>query len=295
MITAPGFYELTAAEYHADPCEHPSLSSSLAVDLVTKSPAHARLKHPKLTPRKTSSEETEAMSFGSVVHELLLGKGGGFAVWEGDSWRGTAAASFRELAKSQGKTAIKQADIDRANELAKNVRAQLDSFGLGYVLSEGISEQVAVWEDRGQFCRAMYDKHIPDRREIWDIKTTGKLAHPEQIARTVASMNYDMRSEFYLMGAEKLTGIPARNGGYGYCFLFIETEEPFSVVPCFLDEAFRTRGKLRANQAIDTWVRCMETSIWPGYVSGTVEIAAPGWVDYEIEETGITTSGARIA
>lgn len=290
------FYKLAAKEYHADPCPTPSLSSSVAVDLVTKSPAHARLRHPRLCPatEETATEETGAMSFGSVVHELLLGEGGGFAIWEGDSWRGKEASVFRACAIEAGQSPIKRADYARANTLAESAREQLKAFGLDYVFKEGVSEHVAIWQDGGHYMRAMFDRHIPERREIWDIKTTGKLAHPEQIARTVAAMNYDMRSEFYLMGAEKITGIPARKGGYGFCFLFIETEPPFAVVPCFLDEAFRTRGRMRAKEAIDIWVRCMDSGKWPSYVNGPVEIAAPGWVDHEIEETGISASGAQI-
>lgn len=291
-----GFHDSApAAIYHGDPTPTPSLSSSLAVDLINRSPAHARLNHPRLTPNTSGKKETAGMSFGSVMHELLLGKGGGFSVWEGSDWRGKAAGEFWDTAIASGKSPIKQADYDRAKEAVKSVRGQLASWDLEYVLHEGVSEHVAIWQDRGQYMRSMFDKHIPERREIWDIKTTETNIHPEKISRHIANMDYDMRSEFYLMGAEKLTGIPARKGGYGYCFLFIEVQPPFSVVPCYLDEAFRTRGKLNANRAIDTWARCMETGFWPGFVNKPVEIAAPGWVDYEIEETGISSSGAKIA
>lgn len=296
MISQPGFYELTAAEYHADPCETPSLSSSLAATIITQSPAHARLKHPRLTSIKRAEEETEAMGFGSVVHELALGKGGGFAIYEGETWRSNDAKALREHAKAGGKTPIKRADFDRAEKLMVSVRAQLKSFGLEYILDEGKSEQVAIWRNGEHCLRAMFDNWIQERNLIVDIKITSKSAHPEQISRAIANMNYDLRSEFYLMGAEKLIGIPARKGGLGYIFLFVETEPPFSVVPCFLDDAYRARGKRRAQEAIDTWCRCMDSGEWPGYVNGPVEIAAPGWVDYELDDSEITTSsGIKIA
>lgn len=292
VIDKPGFYDMPAADYHRDPCIAPSLSSSIAAELVVRSPAHAWLKHPRLNPaaEETAAEETAAMSFGSVVHELALGCGSGFAVWERETWRGNAAEEFRESAIRAGKTPIKIADHERATNAVKRIRAQLESMGLGYVLTEGKSEQVAVWKQGGQWMRAMFDRWIPERGEIWDIKTTGKSAHPEQVARIIPAMNYDLRSEFYLMGAEALTGKPAAHGGLGYQFLFVEVTEPFCITPCFVDAALRQRGRRRANEAITTWARCMETGIWPGYVSSPVEIAAPGWVDFEIEDSEIAAS-----
>lgn len=294
MISEPGFYEMPAQAYHADPCVKPSLSSSLAAEIVTRSPAHARLSHPRLCDGNTATKESPSLSFGSVVHELLLGKGGGFSLWEGDSWRGNDAATFRELSISNGMTPIKRADFDRANALAESVRRQCASMGIGYVFEEGKSEQVAVWKSGDHYMRAMFDRWLPERNEIWDIKTTSSIAHPENLSREIVKWHYDIRSEFYLMGAEKLTGIPSIRGGLGFLFLFVEVEPPFCVVPCYLDQTFKTRGRKLAQEAIDLWARSMETGHWPGYVNGAVEIAAPGWVEFEIEETGITPSGERI-
>lgn len=285
---------VTSARYHADCCVEPSLSSSIAADIITRSPLHARLRHPRLNPCAVGVEETESMSFGSVVHELALGRGGGFAVWEGDTWRGGLAQAFKENAAIKGQTAIKAADFARANAVVAAVHRQLIDMGLAYILEEGKSEQVAIWKRGGHWMRAMFDRWIPERGEIWDIKTTGKSAHPEQISRIVPTMNYDLRSEFYLMGAEAVTGIPAKKGGLGYQFLFVETEEPFCVTPCYLDQPLRERGRRRANQAMDKWAECMESGVWPGYVNGPQELNAPGWIDYEIEASEITTSGARI-
>lgn len=284
-VDKPGFIDnMTSAQYHADPCVTPSLSSSLAVTLVTKSPAHAFLEHPRLTQRIGDFESSDVMNFGSVVHELALGKGGGFAVWEGGDWRTSESKIFKLTAQSKGKTPIKKSDFDRAQKCVEAMRSQLEEMKLGYVLTEGKSEQVAVWKEGDQYARAMFDKWHPERNEIWDIKTTGKSVSPDWIRKAVASMNYDMRSEFYLRGASALTGIPARKGGLGYCFLFVETEPPFSVVPCYLDETFRERGRKRAQEAVDIWKRCMGSGEWPGYAKSVIEIAAPSWVAYELED-----------
>ena len=296
---AEGIHDgIPASVYHADPCPSPSLSSSAAADLLARSPAHVRLHHPRFRTAdgsRPADDETPAMAFGSVVHELALGKGGGFAVWTEETWRGKAAAEFRDSAVRAGQTPIKQADFDRAQAVVAAMRTQLDAMGLGYVLTEGKSEQVAVWKSGGQYCRAMFDRWLPERREIWDIKTTARSAHPDQIARLIPSMDYHTRSEFYLMGAEALTGLPSRAGGLGYQFLFVETSAPYCVTPCFLDLSLREHGRKRAQEAINIWSRCMETDNWPGYVSAPAEIAAPGWVNFEIEDSEITTTEGRIA
>jgi hypothetical protein len=42
------FLDVSTAEYHADPCAQPSLSASIARELIHKSPLHAWQVHPKL-------------------------------------------------------------------------------------------------------------------------------------------------------------------------------------------------------------------------------------------------------
>jgi hypothetical protein len=298
MLASPlteGFHDgIAAMDYHADCCPEPSLSSGAAVDILERSPAYVKHTHPKLSKSASPKHESAEMSFGSVVHELLLGKGAGFSVWEGDSWRGKDASTFWETSVAAGKSPIKRTELARAEAVADSVRFQLQAMSLGHVITEAKTEQVAIWKSGGHYMRAMFDLWHPNRNEIWDIKTVSRSAHPDQVKRTITAMNYHMRSEFYLMGAEAITGIPAIKGGLGFGFLFAETEPPFCVTPCFLDPIFRLHGRKLANEATDIWVRCLESGIWPGYVNGAVELQAPAWIDAEIEESGISASGSKL-
>jgi PDDEXK-like uncharacterized protein DUF3799 len=289
-----GFHSIPAAVYHGDPCRKPSLSSSVAAQIVNLSPAHVKASHPRLAKHPPQESANDGMSFGSVVHELLLREGGGFAVFPGKSWQGKEAAAFKLAAQLEGKTPIKKPDFARAQDLCSKVKRQLKAMRLSHVLTEGQSEVAAIWKDGPSWLRAMFDRWIPERGEIWDIKTTARSAAPSQIAKIIPALDYDLRSEFYLMGAEKLTGIPARKGGLGYCFLFVEVTPPFLITPCYMDLSLRARGRQRARKAIDLWATCMAKNKWPGYTKEPVEIAAPGWVDFEIEETGISASGDKI-
>src|SRR5688572_24266058 len=64
--------DITPADYHLDPCVTPSLSSSIAHTLVTKSPLHAWTEHPRFGALR--SESSKAQDEGSIIHKLLLGK-----------------------------------------------------------------------------------------------------------------------------------------------------------------------------------------------------------------------------
>ena len=72
-------HDITAADYHSDCCDEPSLSSSIAGLLIDQTPKHAWTAHPRLNPN-FKPESSPAMNLGSVAHELLLGKGGGFEI-----------------------------------------------------------------------------------------------------------------------------------------------------------------------------------------------------------------------
>jgi hypothetical protein len=270
-----GFHEMTAAQYHADPCVQPSLSSSVAATLINRSPLHAAFEHPRLSHAGGKKATTDEMDFGSVVHELVLGKGGGFAVWEGDTWRGKEAAAFWDAAISEGKTPTKKADHARAEIVAETLRNQTAAMGLGHIFSEGVSEQVSIWQEDGVWCRAMFDRWLRERGEIWDIKTMSESAHPKACAARVASMNYDMRSEFYLMGARK--NAPELQGKIKFGFLFVETKAPFAVTPAILNGEWNAIGVSKACRAISLWKQCLASGNWPSYCTEIQRLEAPAW------------------
>src|SRR5260221_5320495 len=51
MIDTPGLYDIADADYHADCCAVPSLSSSIVKLLDQQTPLHAWQAHPRLNPR----------------------------------------------------------------------------------------------------------------------------------------------------------------------------------------------------------------------------------------------------
>src|SRR4051812_35953025 len=71
MISTPGYYTLTLADYLAGACPEPELTTEIAHTLFYESPKHARLKHPRIMGQKPDA--TPRSDIGSAVHSLALG------------------------------------------------------------------------------------------------------------------------------------------------------------------------------------------------------------------------------
>ena len=71
MIDAPGIYDISAADYHADCCPEPSLSASVAQLLLKRSPRHAWYAHPGLNPN-FQPENKKQFDLPTAVHAMLL-------------------------------------------------------------------------------------------------------------------------------------------------------------------------------------------------------------------------------
>jgi len=293
MISKPGFYEMTAAEYHTDPCESPSLSSSVAwaiepSNMSAGSPKHGQMMHPKLGG--SGKQSTDAMRFGSICHAMMLGTGDAeFSLSPYDDYKTKVAREWRDAQIAAGKMPVKQPEMDAAKECVTAWSEQLKAFGLGEVIYKSRKECVIAWEDWGSigkvWCRAMLDIFCDETGDIWDIKTTSS-AHPKKVARKIVDEGLALRSEFYKRGVETL--LPELKGRTKFGFLFCQTEAPYLVTPVLqLDGRFRFIGKAQVQRSIDTFAQCLKTNSWPGYVTAPIQsMEAPTWAfKEEIEES----------
>ena len=289
-ITKPGFYEMIAAEYHADPCPAPSLSSSIAwaiepSNAAAGSPAHAKMVHPKLGGE--SKQSTDAMRFGSICHAMMLGVGSEFVLSPFDDYRSGKAREWRDAQIAAGKIPVKKAEQDAAFQCVQSWKNQLEMFGLGGLLDPAQSkfEQVVAWKEGDLWCRAMLDIFCAECPAIWDIKTTS-CAHPKKIARKIVDEGLALRSEFYKRGVESV--LPELKGRVKFGFLFCQTEEPYLVTPVMqLNGQFRHVGRMQCQRSIDTFARCLQINSWPGFVEYPIpQLECPTWCfKEEIEES----------
>jgi hypothetical protein len=271
----PGLYEFTTSEYHEDCCPEPSLSRGAIHTLLTKSPLHAWCEHPKLGGKKLL-KVTDEMDFGDVAHQLILRKGSGFAVYEGKDWRGKEAAAFWDEAIAAGKTPIKRKDMDRAEAMAQSVRRQLDAFGLERVFRDGLNEQVAVWKEGDTYARCLFDNVIPDLGEIWDLKTSSGSGHPDDIARKLPDLGYDLQDEWYSRGLAAVH--PELLGRVKFRFVFVETSYPYAITPYEIDGEGKAIATSKVLRGLRLWQKCTKEGVWPGYATGIVRGVTPEYM-----------------
>ncbi len=276
MISDPGVYDMKDAEYHADPCPAPSLSSSIAKILLTKTPAHAAHAHPRLNPAFEREDATK-FDVGSVAHDYTLRGEREFVVVEANDWRTKAAKEARAAALAEGVQPILEPQMEE-------VRKMWDALSEQYTFPPGLPERTLVWQEDDIWLRCKIDWLPGDAKLPADEFKTTTDASPEVWEPQVFRMGYDVQAAFYLRGLERL-------GHARPAFIWIvqETSAPYLVSQAALSPAGIHMAERKVAEAISIWRRCMQSSEWPGYPKQVAVITPPAWHEtkwLEREERG---------
>jgi len=267
----------TPAAYLEDPCDSPSLSSSIAHTLVTRSARHAWLEHPRLGAMKRKA--TAAMDEGTILHRLILGKGGEFEIINAPDFRQGWARTVRDEIREAGKIPLLMADFDRLRKVADLVRRRCNDEGFPFDGQSEVAVEFTEEHESGPvLCRCMFDHMRRDVHALYDLKKVA-TARPKDLERTLVERGLDIQAAAYRRAYEKLELDAA--GRTDFVLIFCETEEePYEVVPARLDGAFREIGAQRWARAVDLWARMLACGEWPwpGYTDGAVTLNPPGWV-----------------
>jgi hypothetical protein len=268
--------------YHADPCDVPALSQSIAHTLISRSPAHAYLEHPRLggEPRVA----TASMDRGSLVHALLLGNGAKIHPVHADDWKTKAAREERDAARADGELPALQSEIEQAFAIVDVVRPKLARLG---IVLDGHSEVVVLWSvetDCGPIqCRARID-HIAADGTIYDLKTTGKIIPPRKMGRHFCEYGYEIQAAAYTQAIETVD--PRRAGRVQFRNVAIEMTKPHCVTVAAPDGRMRELGERRWSRACERWAECLHSGEWPEYSGEVVYVSPPPWEVTDEEEEG---------
>jgi hypothetical protein len=290
-MSAQGFYTtITAEQYHADPCETPSLSNSIGIKLIDSdkggSPLHAWTAHPKLNPNYTD-KWARKLDAASGAHHLLLGRGKQIDVLQFDSFRTNAAKEARDASLAVSHLPLLAEDYENAvimrHEAAKFLHSDklreedpelstrlIDLFNA----DGGHSEPVVLWEEDDIRCRSMMDRVSADLRLIVDYKTTTN-AHPDAASKRIFDNSYQMQDAWYRRGLDAVD--PEGRGRRRFVFLYQETEEPWCCSLIELDGHARAIGERQVHAATTLWRRCMRENKWPGYPPGLHYASMKPW------------------
>ena len=282
----PGIYTITAEVYHRDPCPAPSASSSLLRKILSGSPRHAWLAHPKLGG--AVEEPSAVFDLGTVAHAMLLEGEDVIAEIDAPDWRTNAARDARDAARAAGRIPLLPHQADEVRMMVEAAREQLRAYP-GNLLAEPEPERTLLWQQGPFWCRAR-----PDRIQgetVIDYKTTSRSARPGLVDRLVWSMGYDVQIAWYLEGLSALLGRPVDE----HRLIVQEVRPPFalSVLTLGREALGSARGRMRA--AWQVWTECLGRGTtagdWPLYAPEVVEIGAPAWLAQDLSIEGLEVEG----
>lgn len=273
--------DLDPAVYHADPCETPSLSASIANVLVSKSPAHARLVHPRFGGR--SKVATDAMDRGSLIDCLLLGGESRIGVikakkvkeleaYDAPDLKTDFAQAHKEELRALGLVPVLRHKLDEARFAVDAIRSRFAEFAID---ERGETQVALFWIEIAHDgtevpCRALLDRVNRTTGLIQDLKTVAS-AHPNDLPRHIDTFGHDIQQSAYTsaLGA----ALPDLVGRVKFEWLFCETDAPYAVTPMLPDGSMRELGAVKWQHAVNLWARCMRTGKWPAYVTGRSFVA----------------------
>lgn len=259
----------------------PRLHQSIAHVLISRSPLHAWAIHPDLGGQSTKG--SAAKTTGSLVDAMLLGSGPDVVVIDPvdypnkkggipDGWTNDAIREARDSAIAAGKLPILKGEHSELISTVETLRARLAEKGIEF---SGASQVPVEWTspNAGVACAGRLD-HLLDDLTIYDLKTT-RNASEEAIQRSMISYGYDIQRAAYVEAIETLH--PELMGRVRFRFLFCEVEPPYAVTVADAAGTMRALGEHKWRRACETWARCLETGLWPGYSDDVMQIEAKPW------------------
>jgi len=274
-IDKPGVYEISAEEYHQDPCPTPSLSSSIAKLCVTRTPRHAWAAHPRLNPAY-EPDHSDKFDLGSAAHSFMLHDERAFAVIDAEDWRTKESKAARDAARDAGKIPLLTEQWERVQMMVRSGRSQLAIHDDAHdAFTNGKPEQTLIWKEHGLWCRARLD-WLPNAGDTFDdFKSTQASADPDDWKRIVYSLGFDIQAGFYRRGIKAL----GLSKDPAFRFIVQETESPFALCAIGLTPSAIDLSEHKVARAIEIWRQCMASNLWPGYPSRTCYIDVPPWAE----------------
>jgi hypothetical protein len=190
-----------------------------------------------------------------------------------DDYRGKDYAAFAAVAALEGRTVVKQREIDAGLRIRD---AMWSNKLAARYLARGVAEVVLIWIDEptGLLCKARLDwlsLAVPD--VIVELKTARDVG-PWAFSSAFAKAGYDVQAAFYHDGYKAITG--RAPGGK---VIAIENVEPHDTVVFDENEVIDT-GRAIYREYLDTLAACRKSGTWPGQADeAEVILRLPKWRD----------------
>lgn len=277
-------YDMPEADYHADPCPEPSLSSTMAKTIIKPGgPALLRwqMTHPRV--------EKRAFDFGHAAHEKILGRGMGVVEIPAEYLTSSGAVSSKAEAKAwlsaqrdAGLVPLKAEEIAQIGDMAEALLANPLAAEL---LTQGSGQpevsMFSVDDTTGQWMRGRLD-FLANQQLIVDYKTSGVPVDADSWTRQSWAYGYHIQAAHYLrMGVQ----LGCLDPDSEFVFVAQSKTAPYLVSVFRLDDEALQLGYRLVDRALTVWDRCLTTGEWPGMPQTIQTITVPKWAHlYDNEE-----------
>lgn len=277
-MLSEGVHTIPLSDYVLDPAPEPSLNASIATMLLTATPAHAKLAHPRLSPQQ-EREESSRLDLGTIAHALLLEDDNSrVVVIRADDWRKKEAKEQRDEAREAGKLPILEADYEQVVDMVDEAKRTIAESEVATDFADAIPEQTLIWKEADIWLRCRPDKATPDWRIVFDYKTCAGTAHPAVWAKSsMVRYGYDIQAAINLRGVKAL-GLAKKTT---LVFLVQETEPPYSLSIVSLAPAWLTLANDKLRIAMSLWKGCTRKNEWPGYPTRVAYVEPPAYAQGE--------------
>jgi hypothetical protein len=269
-ITESGAWaKLPLTSYHrGDICDGPSVSSSGLRTITWQSEADFWDCSP-LNPQRQEIDEDKKRHFvlGRAMHHLVLGEpffsklfvirpeeiNGKEYHWNNKDWKKWEAEQRR-----RGLTILKQDEAER-------VRGMMMSLGRYPLIQAGMLngaiERSLFWKDKrtGVWLKSRPDVIPNDGDDVVDLKTSVSVQRLS-LMRTVEDYAYYQQGALIREGWRQIFGRDISS----FTLVFVQSKRPYSCRTVTLEPEDLDRGEKLNNQALDRFVACMKSGIWPG-------------------------------
>lgn len=180
---------------------------------------------------------TDSMALGEMVHCLLLTpdhwNNQFIVVPEEVSKRTKEGKAYFEALEADPRLAVKQSLAEKASAIA-NSAAQVKIVRKILGHENSLKETSFFWDDdlTNQNCKCRWDCVNPELGLILDIKTTAGGVNATDFSKTIVNYFYDQQAAFYIDAAK----IAFSRDSFSFCFVAIDTSDPFDVALYILDD-----------------------------------------------------------
>ncbi|WP_051356395.1 PD-(D/E)XK nuclease-like domain-containing protein [Azorhizobium doebereinerae] len=261
-IAEAGVYDLPMEDYHAQPCDGPSVSSSGLRTVFSVSPAHFWAES-SLNPNRDEQKDKGHFALGRAAHHLILGEADFRRIFsvrpsEFPDWRTKASQEWKAKQALERKTVLVPADLDLISGMAGSLATHpLVQHGI----LNGEIERSLLWRDpeTGIWLKSRPDAIPTDSGDFSDLKTTTSVA-PDDIQRTIGDYRYDMQAAVVRRAAREVLGVEM----VSFNLVFVEKTAPFCVSVVEIPPADIDMADIDLQVALRTIAHCLETGKWPG-------------------------------